>query len=161
MRKTKVVIINDGRDTGKHFLITEMPALKAARWADRAFLALAHSGIDIGADYASQGIVGLVAAGINMLAMAKYEELDPLLDELMGCVSIIRDPRNPSTAVPIQFDTDIEDIETVYLIRREVLQLHASFTLAGVQSWLTSASATLAKSRVSLSTLTSPVSSET
>lgn len=149
MRKTKILIIDDGRDSGKHFLITEMPALQAARWADRAFLALAHSGVDIESSHASQGIVGLVAAGVNMLAMAKYEEIDPLLDELMLCVKIIRDPRNPATAVPVQFDTDIEDIATVYLIRREVLDLHGSFTLAGVQSWLTSASATLAKYQAS------------
>lgn len=155
MRKTKLIIVDTGRDAGKHYQITEMPALQAARWADRAFLALAHSGIDVGADFSNQGIVGLVAAGVSMLSMAKYEEIDPLFAELMDCVRIVRDPSNPATAAPIQMDTDVEDISTVYLLRREVIQLHTSFTLAGVQSWLTSASAILAKFQDSSNTPTS------
>jgi hypothetical protein len=35
------------RDKGKRFKITEMPAMKAEKWAARFFLALAKSGIDI------------------------------------------------------------------------------------------------------------------
>ena len=43
-RKVEYITIDqEGRDQGKTFKITEMPALKAEKWATRAFLALAAS----------------------------------------------------------------------------------------------------------------------
>ena len=40
-RKTKIVTIAaEGRDYGKSYLLTEMPALKAEKWATRAMMAL-------------------------------------------------------------------------------------------------------------------------
>ena len=50
-RKTKrVTITAEGRDKGKTFLITELPADQAERWAIRALLALIQSGAVISED---------------------------------------------------------------------------------------------------------------
>ena len=47
-RKEMTVTIQlDNRDKGKSFFITEMPSRQAEQWADRAFLALAHSGLNL------------------------------------------------------------------------------------------------------------------
>ena len=53
-RRTKTYVIADeNRDKGKMFLLTEMPALQAEKWAIRAFLALAKAGLVIPDDVAS------------------------------------------------------------------------------------------------------------
>lgn len=46
-RKNKRVTIETGRDKGKEFSITEMPVLKADRWAMRAIFSLTKAGVNI------------------------------------------------------------------------------------------------------------------
>src|SRR6185437_6783611 len=47
-RKTKDITIDaPGRDQGKTFRLTELAAKPAEKWANRVFLALARSGLDL------------------------------------------------------------------------------------------------------------------
>ncbi len=43
-RKTKDLVIADGRDKGKTFVITEMSVIDADNWANRALLAMLRGG---------------------------------------------------------------------------------------------------------------------
>ena len=61
--KTKKITIEKGRDAGTTFLLTEMPIVKADKWASRALLALA-SGID-GMPNASEGMLGLARVALS------------------------------------------------------------------------------------------------
>lgn len=141
MRKTKDVLIEaEGRDKGKVFVIRELPASQAEKWAMRALMSAARAGIDIG-HVAGMGMQGIAALGIGSLLTANWDEAEPLLDEMMACVQIRPDPGNPGVVRPLNPMPDSEDIEEVatrLLLRKEVLELHTGFSLAGAGSNSTS-----------------------
>ena len=128
MLKTKEVVIENGRDADKCFLVTEMPLLKADKWAQRALFALASGGVDAGTLDLSGGMLEMAK-----FAFAAIGNIDPqvggdLLDELLECVQII-----PSGGNPRDFDveTEIQDLKTLYLLRKEALFLHIDFLTQG------------------------------
>ncbi len=146
MRKTAVVTITDGgstvvnRDFGKTFLIKEMPASTAERWATRALLALARSGINLPENAAGAGWAGIAVLGFQALSHANLDEIQPLLDEMWQCVSLIPDMRHPHVvrhlmwAGPDGEGADIDEVSTMLKLRAEVFTLHSGFSLPGVGS---------------------------
>jgi hypothetical protein len=133
-RKTLTVIIDKaGRDQGKTFLLEEMPAAQAERWAMRAFLALARSGVDIPEDIASAGLAGIATLGIKALGGLSFGDAEPLLNEMMGCVRLIPDPSRPGVMLSYpQFEGQIEEPVTFLTLRMEVFKLHTDFfSIAG------------------------------
>lgn len=151
MRKIKVVTVTSGdrtsnRDFGKKFLIKEMPAKPAEKWADRCFLALAASRVDLPAGLSTPSPSGRgmrdIASLARMVGNIRFPELEPLMDELMLCVRFLPDAadgkyRVPEDAVPFSIplmdegtESDhIEEIQTRHFLRSEVLDLHVVFTL--------------------------------
>lgn len=130
MRKTKSVTITaDGRDKGKTFLLTELPAVKAEKWATRALLAIGQSGVTISEDALTAGMAGLAVVGIRALMSVAFEEAEPLLDEMRDCIQIQPDPRNASVVRPVMWDDEIEEVGTILLLRDEVMQLHLGFSI--------------------------------
>lgn len=149
MRKTKIVTIErDGRDKGKSFLVTEMPAVQAEKWAARVFLAMAHSGVEVPPNIIDAGIAGIAVMGLRSLQGVNFEEAEPLLDEMMTCVRYAPDGKQ-ELARPL-VESDIEEVPTILKLRAEVFQLHVDFSWADVRRTFQSASAT-----------TSPDSSDT
>ncbi|WP_311271085.1 hypothetical protein [Sphingobium sp. WCS2017Hpa-17] len=148
-RKQKIVTIEaEGRDRGKSFLILEKSAWDQERWAMRLLLALGKAGVDIPDDALTAGVVGIMAAGITSLSRLTPDDAEPLMDEMMGCVSIIpdlsrRDPAN--TEMPItrsilrggsQGEGDIEEFATLLRLRAEVAELHVGFSVPAALSTL-------------------------
>lgn len=134
MLKTKTVTITaDGRDKGKTFLLTEMPAFQAEAWAARALLALAKSGADIPDDIANSGLAGMASLSIKAFAGVPWYDAKPLLDEMFECVQI-QEPAMVRAVSP----NDIEDVRTILLLRSEVLELHTGFSVGGWLSGLVS-----------------------
>jgi hypothetical protein len=138
MRKTKMVQITDeGRDKGKSFLLTEMPAAKAEKWAMRVLLLVAQSGADIPGG-ANSGMAGLAALGIQtILGGMHFEAFEPLLDQMMTCVQIIPDLKQPDYFRPLIDDdvnADIEEITTRIKLRVEVFNLHVNFSFGDLLS---------------------------
>lgn len=136
MRKTEIFVVpTDGRDKGKRFLITEMPAMKAERWAYRALLALAHSGADLGEGALAGGMGAVAQAGFRALQKLNFEDARPLLDEMWDCVQVIPDPKNPEFLRPLVMNEmegdDIEELETLWMIRERVFRLHTDFFTRG------------------------------
>ena len=155
MRKTITVTAQDGRDAGKAFLITEMPARQAEKWAARAFLALAKSGADVPDDLAASGIVGLATVGLKMFGGMSFADAEPLMDEMAQCWRLVPDPNRPDITRPLQPNgDDIEEVRTYLRLRRETLELHVGFKLADVRSRSAQASAAAA---ITSNTQTSPV----
>ena len=142
MRKTKDVTITlSNRDNGKVFRITEMASRPAEQWADRAFLALAHSALDLPPGIDQHAGMADVAGIARLMSGIKFPELGPLMDELLGCVKRIEDPhkvgQDGQPFVRALIDNgmegdDIEDVQTRQFLRREVLELHVNFSLAAV-----------------------------
>ena len=137
-RKTKLITIprsEGNRDSGKTFLITEMSAAQSEKWALRALGAIANSGLDIPPDVMRLGMGALVAVGFKGLLTMQFDEAEPLLDEMMDCIVIVPDPKNPAVVRPVD-DEDIEDVTTRLALRSEVFELHTGFSPADFLSKL-------------------------
>lgn len=118
----------DGDDKGKIFVITKMPAYQTEMFAFKLISAMGQSGINIG-QYANQGTAYLVEAGVEALAMIRFDLARPLLDEMMECVKI----KMSKITRPL-VDDDIEEVMTRFRLRAEILKLHTSFFTADDQS---------------------------
>src|SRR5574338_1443535 len=119
-------ITDDGRDKGKVFVITEMAAEQGEEWAMRALLALMANGVDLPEGVENAGMAAIAQIGIKALARLKWEDAKPLLDEMMGCVQFMPDPRKPMVVRPL-FADDIEEIATRVKLRARVFALHTAF----------------------------------
>lgn len=129
-RKTLDVTIDaEGRDKGKVFRITEMPAAQAEKWAFRAVLALGSAGVDLPKELADSGVAGLRHVAISLLLKIPFHAADSLLDELFSCVAAVPNSANPSVVRQLVPD-DTEEIATRLRLRMEVINLHAGFLLA-------------------------------
>jgi|SRR5579859_4281031 len=158
MRKREVVEVPEWgkRDKGKSFLITEWPAATAERWGIKALLAYNRGGGNIDPDAAiGAGMEGIFFLGVQAFLRGKMEaeETIPILDELLDCVKIVRDPkaRNAETgdpvATPIVSDDDIQEVQTRMWLRSEVVRVHTGFSPAAAVSNLISLIMTPAASR--------------
>lgn len=128
-RKIKTVrITEEGRDKGKTFFITEMPTTKAEKWAMRAFLAMARSGIDIPDEITKAGLAGLATFALRAVAGLNFVEAEPLMDEMMHCVQLQPDPLHPEVLRALIPD-DIDEVKTLFTLRKEVMELHTGFSV--------------------------------
>ena len=135
MLKSKTITIETGRDKGKSFVITEMPAAQADNWAMRCLLALAGGGVEV--EDAQSGMLGMARVALSALGRIPPEVSLPLLDELLGCVqTVLTDGSRRPLDVSLN---DVEDFTTLFRLRKEVFQLHIDFLLPALG--LTSASA--------------------
>jgi hypothetical protein len=123
------------RDGGKVFVITEMSALQAERWANRAILAVGNSGAKI--DHVKgAGIAGIAVLGFKALFGISEGPALELADELMTCVRIkvaAMPQGRPLT------DDDIEEVATRWLLKEKVFELHTGFSWAEIKLALISA----------------------
>lgn len=139
-RKTKVITITDeGRDRGKVFLLTEMPARLGERWAARALLAAARADVNLPDGIAGAGMAGLAMLGLRAVSRMEFSEAEPLLDEMMRCVTVMPDPaKNPSFTRPLVDNgtdgDDIEEVATRLHLRSELFMLHTGFFLTDEKS---------------------------
>ena len=126
MRKEKEIKIEEGRDAGKVFVITEMPALQMDKWATRALCAIGRS--------QESGIMALLALGvtelINSFMKADYEKIEPLMQEMLQCCSFKKD--NARVVLKDDFVNDIiEDWNTITMLRIEAIKLNLGFFTEG------------------------------
>lgn len=130
MRGTaKVTISDEGRDKGKVFIITEMPASQSESWALRAILALMAGGVDLPEGFERMGMAGMAELGIKALAGLRWEVAEPLLAEMWQCVTIQPNPDDPRIVRDL-IEQDVEELATRIKLRAEVWNLHAGFLKA-------------------------------
>jgi hypothetical protein len=153
----------EGRDKGKSFLLTEMPPRQAEKWANRALLAFAKSGKnDMPDEFKDEmqraGMAGIAAIGLRAITTVDFADAEPLLDEMMTCVTFIPDlsKTDQMSRQPISrpmIDDDIEEVATIYQLRSEVIELHLGFSVAAI---LSRVGAAAKKALLSMGTSTSP-----
>ena len=123
--KTKTLVIENGRDKGKKFIIEEMPLLKADRWASRALIALSGAGLTV--PDPKEGILGVASIALSAFKNIPEETALSLMNELLDCVSITPEGGAPRK-LDLSFDSEyIEDISTLWKLRYEALLLHIDF----------------------------------
>ena len=146
-RKTKTVVIESGRDDGKSFLVTEMPVTKADKWANTALLAMMRGGVDVGgvnfglisntlmpSDAPKIDPVGgmLELARISIAGLGNVTETvgQSLLDQLIDdCVQVV--PTGGAARPMLSIDDEIEDLKTLWTLRKEAFILHIDFLADG------------------------------
>ena len=77
-RRTKLWTATHERDAGKTFLITEMSADKAERWAIRMVLALTNANVAVpegSLQAGMSGVAAILASGVRGLAGLKFESI--------------------------------------------------------------------------------------
>ena len=142
-RKTKEVRITSGtletnRDHGKLFVITEMSAMNAERWASDALHGLTQAGVELPDDIKSAGTMGIATLGMKALGGVPPDVMHDLMDRMMTCIVYYPDPQRrevfrPATGLP-PYENDIEEISTLARLRGECFMLHTNFTWADVKS---------------------------
>jgi hypothetical protein len=135
-RTAEITIQNDSRDGGKIFVLTEMPANQAEKWAARALLALTNSGIQIPDEMQGAGMAAIATIAIQAFSGIAFEAAEPLMDEMFGCIQIKEKHLTRRLT-----DDDIEEVATRLTLRGEDLSLHLGFSLAERVSALKAAKA--------------------
>lgn len=129
-RSETITIAAEGRDKGKVFEITELPAMQGEKWAMRAFLALAKSGIDLPEDFGSGGMAAIALVGFKALGNVAFADAESLMDEMFTCVDLLPDPSNPQVkrnGAKLLPD-DIEEVATLLFLRKRIFELHTRFS---------------------------------
>ena len=162
MRNSKTVEATFGRDAGKKFLLTELPAEEGEEWFLRANGLIMRAGSDVPADLFRHGPAGFVvlgmAAALAGLAKSPWPEVKPLLDKMWTCVAVMS--VDGSTPMPAMTNQMIEEVRTRVWLREEVLSLHLGFSVAARVSDLRGMVATLMTAGSTQNTSTSASGSE-
>lgn len=161
MRQHKVVtIVTEGRDKGKSFLLVEKSAFEAEKWATRALMALSRAGVEVDDDAIGAGSLGILLAGLDAFKALPFDEAEPLLDEMLTCISFVPDTGSidPNSGRPFcralmrgddYNDGDIAEVSTLLKLRSEVLELHLGFSVTAALSNLAAAAAIGSSQRTS------------
>lgn len=131
----------DNRDKGKVFIITEMSAVQAHKWASKALFAILNSGGEIPDEMLKMGLPGIAAAGMGSISSIPFAVAEPLLDELMGCVKIRQDLTPDGRPL---MPEDIEEMSTIFDLQGKVLTMHIAPFISGVRQKSPSAPTTRA-----------------
>jgi hypothetical protein len=121
------------RDLGKTFFITEWDALAADRWIQRVTYAVVNTGGTLPMDLKGAGWEGIAIMGINCLLRGNMNPdiMIPLAEELLECVKIIPDKKNPETSARAPtLEGDIEEVQTRWWLRDQVVSVHTNFSFA-------------------------------
>lgn len=140
----EIQIQTPGRDAGKKFRITEMPADQGERWGNRLALEFGQAVSKVPSAVIGGGMASvshmlpiLLVQGLQSLGGLNPAVVQPLLDEMMAQVKYI--PPTSAAGVPDQTifageNSQIEEIQTRYTLIFETIKLHWSFLLDAAQS---------------------------
>ena len=135
-RRTEVVTITEeNRDHGKSFLLTEMTADKAERWAVRALTHAMQNGAPMPPGMVGgQGLslAGLAAVGVFILVWIPYEKLEPMLEEAMRCVQFVVGDKIKPQPIHAGNLCQIHEVSTFVMLRKKLWELHLGFSMAEV-----------------------------
>jgi hypothetical protein len=127
MRAEREIVLSDrGREL--RFKIREMSATQLESWIMRALLLLGPAlgrldGEDVGLGEAARA---LRSKGLGLLATIEYDKAKPLLDELLACCVRV-DAGVSQVCTPTSVDGYVEDVRTLFQLRKEALTLNLSF----------------------------------
>lgn len=122
-RKTcQLAITEPGRDHGKVFVITELPALDIERWTVRLVLALGKNGISLPDVQADSGFAGMAGILWVLIAQVSPADAESLMDTMLQGLKIDEGKITRDVSAD-----DIEEPETLLQIRMAWVELHGGF----------------------------------
>lgn len=123
MARKIIDVAGVGRDEARVYRITEMSAFKVEKWAIRALWVIASKGVDLPEVFDNAPFAEFVKVGLSALFKVDYSDAEPLLDEMMTCVSLV----TQAGVRPLIMADDFEDLRTIIKLRKEVFALHTDF----------------------------------
>lgn len=134
--KTKNFTIPEGRDEGKVFKITEMPALKADEWAHKLLEQASRSGVDLkNVDVLSldtksmAGMIEIGAAVFTILGRIDYQTSREMKFDLLNtCVRIVPTDGKPRECL---WGDEIKDFQNFTLLAAQAIGIHIDFLKKG------------------------------
>lgn len=131
-RKTKEIIIDNGRDKGNTYVITEKSALEAEKFFVKLLLSVGKNTnlSEVMADQGSLTALTNKEALTELLFSLDYDVAEELMDEMMTCVQFKYVIKGAPDTRPL-IKEDIQDVSTLMRLREEVINLHINFTDAG------------------------------
>ena len=133
-RKTATIVIKDGRDKGKQFLITEMPATEGATLSFQVFQLLAESGIDL--EIKSLDPIGILKAVIRALSTLPRADFEYYRDWLFKHIQW-QSPTDVKAVRKVilsdRDDSDIEDVMTILELMQTALKLNLEDVFTGLK----------------------------
>lgn len=138
-RTAQYTEMDEGRDKGKVFLLTEMSAVQAEEWASRVLFALMATNIDLPPGFQHMGIAGMAEVGMKAIGKIPYTEAAPLLAMMMEGIEFIPTPSKPNVKRPlvlVGISPDIEEVMTSVHLKFEFWKLNMGFLGAVVNLFL-------------------------
>ena len=126
-RKEINITLQDG-ERSLNFKVKQMSATQLESWIIRAILALGKGGVDVpqGADIRAAGEY-LSRHGLAALGRLDYEQVKPLLDELLTCCWHVTGQNSMTQLIPEVVDGILEDVCTLFKLRLEAIKLNLGF----------------------------------
>ena len=156
-RNTAPFTATYGRDKGKKFIIKEMSAFGLEEWSLRALLAIMRNNPGMPDGFEAMGAAGMVQVGLRALQQLQWVEAQPLLAQMMDCVSVVPDSGRPNFTRPLNTEEDdIEELKTIEDLRAEWWTLHMGFFMAALPSLVSRAKDAIAAKTPRLNTQTQP-----
>jgi hypothetical protein len=134
-RNKEVTITEEGRDKGKTFILTEMPAEEGELWATRAMELLELAGFIVSEETKAAGMAGLAVTARPFTFATGRALQDASLENMWSYVQF--QPKNRDAPPQKLFagdDCQIEEWTTRLKLRVEFVQLHTGFFSRGKAS---------------------------
>jgi len=125
-KTTRLTIESEGRDKGKTFVITELPALDIERWTVRLVLALGKNGVNLPGVQADSGFAGIAGVLWALVAQVSPDEAESLMATMLAGLKIDEGKITRDLVAD-----DIEEPETLLQIRMAWVDLHSGFFAKG------------------------------
>lgn len=137
--KKKTVTLENGRDKGKVFEITEMPAIQADEWAHRLIEQAANSGVDLKnvdvLEMNTQSMQGMVEIGVavfTILGRMNYQiSREMKFDLLDRCVRIVPTGGQPRECL---WNDELKEFASYTILAAHAIGIHIDFLKQGETS---------------------------
>lgn len=119
-RKTAAIVIENGRDKGQQFLVSEMSATDGARLAFQMFQLLAAAGVDV--DIQKLSGAEIIKVVMRLITTLHPEDFDAYRELLFDKSIKWLSPTDKRTTRDVMKD-EIQDILTIYELMFKALEL--------------------------------------
>ncbi|MEX9215656.1 hypothetical protein AB7W40_09975 [Providencia rettgeri] len=129
MRKQEHIIISEtNRDEGKHFILTEKPALECHQIAQDLYkIIMDNDYLNLPPDVIQMGSAGLATIGLSVLASSGSEISKALTAELLKDVEIVVNHEGKDVSRKLNVALDIEEVSTINTLLDRAFYLNIGF----------------------------------
>ncbi|MCX7132269.1 hypothetical protein [Aeromonas sp.] len=128
------IVEAEGRDQGKEFIITEMPAWDADTLAQDIWRAMGNSKFtNIPQDVIAMGSAGLATLGLSVLSASTPEVASTMRDKLLDTVDVVITSDAGQQVRKVK-SIDFEEVQTIRQLMDKVFEVNFGFLVIAAES---------------------------